>query len=894
MTSIVEISEKILKQIALALNTAKLYPPGHPLFEKMVDDSLKILTEIPSGLSTISFYFLENTVIVEKEKIDISKFPAIQSLIKYFNRINVKSISIDYNAQRKDWESFYRIFSIPIKEIKEAEDVGILLYKLGAERIRINDVEFGVISARQKVEVKFDIEDIIERVKKGEKISPSESLEFFKTLTGTLTENLNYLSKGEIILKVKEFKDKLEKNYGILEVEKLSLILSEIFEKLSPDLRKDVLEGMLEMEELKNMAKEVIKNLPEEELLKFIISYKGNREEIIEYLPIEKREKLEDLSIGVGKGEGKGVGEGIYLGEGILSEEIAERITKLYEMLKRESEERKIKEEISEFLTELLGIKDYKINPEKVPDFINSLKLIASFLIEKYGLDAFEEFSILSSHILSLLTPDIKENVYSYLSKTKEMAEMIRNILPSLPDEELVNLFSSRVKNFPEEFNEILGSLPPEKIEVLKKRELIEGEKIFTPSPKLIEIEKFAKERKLIVTSEKKFEAMKEELKEGIKRDEFENIIEPFLKDIKSEEIEKRKYSVNGIGSLLLSFLKTGKIRLAKRLIEFLKENIKEEEEPEVFFTYLEYFQKGYVIAKENNITDIVELFEVEFKELLDIKEKRKFVIRALGKTKSDFGLRMLLTTLWEEESLEEIKEALTLLGEKAVKELLKLFPEIENLVIRKRIIELLISLPQMDLKDLKELVFDKRWSVQRDILYIIGEKKLQELISYIEELATSGQDIVRKEAVKALSKIKSDEAKKILLNCLEDKNEEIRKEVVKALCGFTDEETVSKIKEYLKKNIEKIEEAEILLEIIKGLKKIKDKEIIPLLFKILEEKNILRKPKYPSELRKEALKYLAEFKEDKKIIEKFKDFKNDPEPEIRTFVKIFLSKYGG
>jgi hypothetical protein len=880
MASIVEISEKILKQIALALNTAKLYPPGHPLFEKMVDESLKILTEIPAGLSTISFYFFENTVIVEKEKIDISKFPAIQSLIKYLNRINVKSISIDYNADRKDWESFYRIFSIPIKEIKETEDVGVLLYRLGAERIRINDVEFGVISARQKVEVKFDIEDIVERIKKGEKISPSESIEFFKTLTGTLVENLNYLPKEEIILKIKEFKDNLEKNYGIFEMEKLSLILSQIFEELSPDLRKEVLEGMLETEELKNMAKEIIKNLPEDQLLKFIISYKGNKEEIIEHLPIEKREKREGLSVGKG--------------EGILSEEIAQRITKLYEMLKRGSDEKKIKEEISEFLIELLGIKDYKINPEKVPDFVNSLKLIASFLIEKYGIDAFEEFSILSSHILSLLTPEIKENVYSYLSKTKEMAEMIRNILPSLPDEELVNLFSSRVKNFPEEFDEILNSLPPEKIEALKKRELIEGEKIFTPSPKLLEIGKLAKERQLIITGEKKFEAMKKELKEGIRTDEFEGIIEPFLKDIKSEDIEKRKYSVNGIGSLLLSFLKTGKIRLAKRLIEFFKENIKKEEEPEVFFTYLEYFQRGYVIAKENNISDIVELFEVEFKELLDIKEKRKFVIRALGKTKSDFALRMLLTTLWEEESLEEIKDALTLLGEKAIKELLKLFPEIENLMIRKRIIDLVVSLPQMDLKELKELLFDKRWSVQRDILYIIGEKKLEELIPYIEEIVLTGQDIVRKEAVRALSKMKNDEAKKILLKSLEDKNEEIRKEAIKALSGFTDEETALKIKEYLRKNIEKIEESEILLEIIKGLKKIKDKEIVPLLFKILEEKNIFRKPKYPPELRKEALKYLAEFKEDKKIIEKLKDFKNDPEPEIRTFVKIFLSKYGG
>ncbi|MEO0241353.1 MAG: HEAT repeat domain-containing protein [candidate division WOR-3 bacterium] len=897
MAGIVEISEKILKQIALALNTAKLYPPGHPLFEKMIENSLELTLEIPPNINTLSFYFFENTVIVEKEKLDISKFPAIQSLIKYLDRIRVKSISIDIDAQRKDWEAFYKMLSTPVKELKETEDIAVLLHELGAERIRVNDVEFGVISAKQKVELKFDIDSIIERIKKGEIISSEESIELFKETTGFAPERLNYISKDGVLEKIQEFKENIYKKYGFIEPEKLSIAIAEIFEKLSPDLRRDVLGDMIEIEELRNIAKEIIKNLNEEEIMEFLLSYKGNKEEIMEYLPENKKQKLQSLSILREKKEEPGAKIGIFYGEGILSKEMEERILKLYETIKIEKEENKIKEEVSKFLNELLGIKDYQDIKEKVPEFVNSLKMIASFLIEQYGADAFEEFSLLGSHILSLLTPDIKNNIYEHLSKTKETADMIRSILPSLPDEELITLFASRIKNFPEEVNEMVKVLPSEKIEILRKREIIEGGegRPFVPSRKLIEIEKIARERHLIITGEKKFEAMKKEIEEGIRTAELENIIEPFLKDIKSEDNEKRKNSVNGIGSLLISFLKTGKTKLAKTLLNFLRENIEGEEDLEVFFTYLEYFEKGYVIAKEKNIVDIIEIFEVEFKKLLDLKEKRKFVINALGKTKTDFALRMLLTTLWEEESIEEIKEALIPLGEKASEYLLKLFPEVETLLIRKRIIELLILLPQTNIHSLKELIFDKRWAVQRDILYIVGEKRISEMIPYIEEILPVSEDIVRKEAIKALVKIKTKEAKEILIKSLEDKNEEIRKEVIKGLCADMDEKIVPRLRDYFKfymeKNVE--ENTPLLIEIMKGLKKIKNKEILPFLFKIIEEKNILKKPKYPQELRREAIKYLVEFKEDKNVIEKLKSYKNDPDNEIRIFLKVFFSKYG-
>jgi HEAT repeat protein len=372
-------------------------------------------------------------------------------------------------------------------------------------------------------------------------------------------------------------------------------------------------------------------------------------------------------------------------------------------------------------------------------------------------------------------------------------------------------------------------------------------------------------------------------------------MIEPFIQGINSDDPAQRKYSVNGIGSLLISFLKTNKIRLAKRLLNFFEENIKKEEDIEVFFTYLEYLEKGYTLAKEKNLTDFIEFFEAEFKKLLDLSEKRRFVLKTLGKTGTDFALRMLLTTLWEEESIDEVKDALIPLGDKAAQELLKLFPEIDNLVVRKRILELLVSLPTWDTNHLKELLFDKRWSVQRDVIYLIGEKKVAEMIPFIEELAIKGQDIVRKEAVKALGKIKAPDAEEILIKALNDKNEEIKKEAVKSLCSNITDTVLPRIREYFKESVEKFKEENtpVLIEILKGLRKRKDKEIIPFLFKIIEEKKLFGRPGYPPLLRREAVKTLVEFDEDTDIINKLRNFTNDPDSEIKAFLKVFFAKHG-
>lgn len=893
MEELLKVSEKILKQVGIALNTAKLYPPGHPMFEKMVEDSLKLLVEFPPGFSTISFYFLENTVIVEKEKLDVSKIPAVQALIKYFNRISIKSFSIDLDAQKKDWESFYKLLSIPIKELKEAGDPGVLLHQLGAERIRVNDVEFGIISTKQKVEIKFDIESVIESIKRGEKISREEAFEFFRELTGIPPDDLQKFPREKIIEEIKKFQKNVYSRFGFIEPEKLSSLLAEIFEILSPDLRTEILKDMTDIEELKKIANEIIKSLPEEELLKLILSSGSDKKaEIIKILPDEKKEKIK---IAILKEEKVFPGGG-FGGEGIISVEIEEKISKLYKMLKTETEEKKIKEEIANFLNDLIG-SDYNQNPEKVPEVVESLKIIATFLLERYGIDAFEDFSLLGSHILSLLTPEIKTNVYEYLSRTKEMAEIIRGILPSLSDEELISLFSSRVKNFPEETDEIVNTLPKDKRIILKEKELVEGGegKPFIPSRKLLEIEKLARETHLVITGEKRFEAMKKELEEGIRTSEVEEMIAPFLKGIDSEDPSQRKYSVNGIGTLLISFLKAGKIKLAKALLKYFEKNIKEEEDLEVFFAYLEYLEKGYVLAKEKNLQDFIEFFELEFKNLLDIKEKRKFVLKSLGKTRTEFALRMLLTTLWEEESIEEIREALLPLGKRAGKELLKLFPEIENLVVRRRILELLASLPEWETEDLKELLFDKRWSVQRDVIYLIGEKRIKEMIPHIKELALKGQDIVRREAIRALSKIKGEEAEEILIMALEDKNEEIKKEALKALCSDLSEKNYPVIQRYFKEYIQNFNETLLpfIMEMLRGLKKFKNKEILPLLFKIVEDKKLFGKPAYPSPLRKEAVKLLAEYKENKEVVKRMENFLNDPDPEIRAFIRIFISKHG-
>lgn len=159
-----------LKEIAVGFKSAKSYPSGHPVMDKVIDTTMvhvsKLFTEIPE----FSMYFLEKTVIFQDLRVDISKNAAILSLLEALRKIDINSLSFEAGATSDDIRNLYEVLSSTKLKIKQYGDAETLLQSKGTEKIKINAVTFGIqtgataqVATEEKPSVKHG--DIVEAIR---------------------------------------------------------------------------------------------------------------------------------------------------------------------------------------------------------------------------------------------------------------------------------------------------------------------------------------------------------------------------------------------------------------------------------------------------------------------------------------------------------------------------------------------------------------------------------------------------------------------------------------------------------------------------------------------------------------------------------------------------------
>jgi hypothetical protein len=133
-----------LKEIAVGFKSAKSYPAGHPVMEKVIDTTMvhvsKLYTEIPE----FSMYFLEKTVIFQDLRIDVSKNTAILSLLDALRKNDISSLTFESNVSSQDVRNLYEVLTSPKLKIKQFGDAATFLQSKGTQTIKINAVTFGI------------------------------------------------------------------------------------------------------------------------------------------------------------------------------------------------------------------------------------------------------------------------------------------------------------------------------------------------------------------------------------------------------------------------------------------------------------------------------------------------------------------------------------------------------------------------------------------------------------------------------------------------------------------------------------------------------------------------------------------------------------------------------
>lgn len=277
-----------VKEIAVGFKAAKSYPPGHPVMEKFVNNTLAKLAQLLTELPEFSMYFFEKTIIFQDLRIDVVKNPAVLSLLETLRKNEINSLTFNVGIQVEDIKNLYEVLSTPKLKMKQYGDAATMLRSKGAEKVKINAVKFGVQTGTTdttKIEPENGYTGILESIKKLEDlVEKGISMLDMKNKLETVTKDIEEIPKDAW--------------------QPYSESVAKILENLPSEHRIEILQGI----ELKPFVLKLFSNLSDETLVKLIVTMtehqkKGEVKNVLNVLGKDKfsnimptlKEKIPDL-----------------------------------------------------------------------------------------------------------------------------------------------------------------------------------------------------------------------------------------------------------------------------------------------------------------------------------------------------------------------------------------------------------------------------------------------------------------------------------------------------------------------------------------------------------------------------------------------------------------------
>jgi hypothetical protein len=175
-------------------------------------------------------------------------------------------------------------------------------------------------------------------------------------------------------------------------------------------------------------------------------------------------------------------------------------------------------------------------------------------------------------------------------------------------------------------------------------------------------------------------------------------------------------------------------------------------------------------------LAEILRRGKALFDDLPESSARRRGLGGCLLRCGDSTRLQMVTEALNKDEDfdLEPVKNFVEQLGPDSLNNLVTMLGELAHYPARRMLCDLLVSRGIDRIDILGNAVFDSRWYLVRNIVWILGETGGERVLDFVKRAATHPDERVRSEVVKALGKIKHDESVKLLLSMLEDDSERI------------------------------------------------------------------------------------------------------------------------
>ena len=200
------------------------------------------------------------------------------------------------------------------------------------------------------------------------------------------------------------------------------------------------------------------------------------------------------------------------------------------------------------------------------------------------------------------------------------------------------------------------------------------------------------------------------------------------------------------------------------------------------------------------------------------------------------------LTTLFRESESQDIKRYLFLLRKNSIAHMIYLLGELQEMKQRKLLCEILAVVCKYRIDALAEALTDDRWYLVRNLAMILGMTGEPAAVKHLEKVLEHPNMKVRREVVKALENISSEDTKNLFLVALNDEDSPIRIRALKALKKFKDPALFRILREST--SIEELKKRpfEEKKELLETLAVIGGKDAFPVLSDLFRKRGLLEK----------------------------------------------------
>lgn len=501
------------------------------------------------------------------------------------------------------------------------------------------------------------------------------------------------------------------------------------------------------------------------------------------------------------------------------------------------TEEDRLKE-LGSFLG-ALGITGEDSMDTQAEKILTGLEKLSLMIMDRYGEERWNEYSLVFSRILAILSPSVKKNIVRYRSENAKLADMFRKLIPTMDDEDIVEIITMIArKKAPDSDKEVVDIL--RNVSSTKLPDILTtlGER----APDVYTHDFIDQLLKRVRTTKGSESALKYSTKH------LEMEMKSHFPVLRSKSSEERINAVDELVAFADRLFDAENYDLVCLMANRLDAMAEAESDITAFAKAIDALKLLYMKARDRNNAEVMEFIAKKFAKYLMRKdtiffERKRFVIKAIGETRDPTYVPELLSSLWAPGTYGEAREALIAIADHSAPMLVQTLREADDYSVRMKILDTLKRMSDKAVPEILKLLEADEWYARRNGVFILGELKAESAIDDIGKLISDDSIQIQLEVITSLNKIGGARSAAYIKKALNSKNPQVTLEAMKYLDPEDFKAKLPRVLQWLKrqKSIPDETEEHFRTTVIQALARSKEDAVVSALIAVVKERALFK-----------------------------------------------------